>query len=116
MTARSDLPPSAPAPQSQRAPDQYAGWRPADDDMSPLATDWRARTALRRGDRALEGVAQLKTSVDTLSTTMLSWSARSERHWQTASRLAWIVGPPLLVAVLLGAGALAWSWISTLHH
>lgn len=32
------------------------------------------------------------------------------------ARLAWAIGIPLVVAALLGAGALAWRWLATLHH
>lgn len=32
------------------------------------------------------------------------------------ARLAWSIGVPVVVAVLLGAGALVWRWVSTLHH
>lgn len=123
MTSRSEPPPSIPPPPltpppSQRAssPSHATGWRPADDDVSLEAVDWRARTSLRRVDRALDAIGKLNTSVDTLSATMQAWSAKSERHWQTASRLAWAIGVPLVVAAVLGAGALAWQWVSTLHH
>jgi len=120
MTTRSEPPPSIPPPPpvSQRATssDPHAGWRPADDDSSPEATDWRSRTALRRSDRALDALGDLKSSVNTLSATMQAWSAKSERHWQTVTRLAWAVGVPILIAIVLGLGAIAWNWISTLHH
>lgn len=123
MATRSDPPPSyppqlPPTPPSARAsvPDHYTGWRPADDDVSLQAIDWRARTSLRRSDRALGAIERVDESVGKLRATVEDWSTRSDRHWRTVARLAWAVGVPLLVAMLLGAAALAWSWISTLHH
>jgi ABC-type nitrate/sulfonate/bicarbonate transport system permease component len=84
--------------------------------VSLEAIDWRARTSLRRADRALDALERLTTSVQTLSTTMQTWSTRWDKHWQTLSRLAWAVGVPVLVAVVLGVGVSVWRWISTLHH
>lgn len=123
MARRSDPPPSYPphtpaAPPSARAstPDMYPGWRPADDDVSLQAVDWRARTSLRRSDRALGAIEQVDASVKKLSATVEAWSTRSDKHWHTLARLAWAVGVPVLVAIVLGLGALAYQWISTLHH
>lgn len=119
MNSRSEPPPSYPPPASEGqrvSSTELPGWRPADDDVSLRAVDWRARTSLRRVDRALTVVDKLTTNVETLNTTIHAWNTRWDKHWTTISRLAWAVGVPLLVAAMLGIGAQIWRWISTLHH
>lgn len=92
------------------------GWRPADEDSSAAAVDWRSRTALRRADRGLAAVTELAASVEKLNTTIDSWGQTWEKHWQRIGKLLWAIGVPLLVTALVGAGTLVWKWISTLHH
>lgn len=126
MTLPSEPPPSSPPlsadasappgrlswPQPQHPP----GWRPAEDDLSLAAVDWRARTGLRRADRALGALDKLNDNVAKLNATLDEWSSKAERHWKTVSRLAWGVGLPLLVTSVLGLAAWVWKWVSTLHH
>ena len=92
------------------------GWRPADDDTSLAAIDWRARTSLRRADRALGAIETLNQNVERLNATLDDWSGKAERHWKTVTRLAWAVGLPVLITSALGAAAWVWRWVSTLHN
>jgi hypothetical protein len=117
----SEPPPSYPPPtsgdrQSRPTFGVASGWRPADEDDSPAAVAWRARTGLRRADRALTTIAELNGNVAALNKTITAWSETWGKHWATAAKLAWGVGLPVLVAAILGLGALAWRWVSTLHH
>lgn len=115
-------PPQSVAPADTTAPGRVSwpshqpGWRPADDDDSHAAVAWRARTSLRRADRALGALRDLNENVVRLNATIESWSETWGKHWRTLSRVAWGVGIPVLVAVVLGVGAYVWRWLSTLHH
>ena len=109
--AASERPPSPlPPPPSPRS--SRHGWRPADDDFSLEAIDYRARTALRRADRGLESIADLRKAVDTLTAT-ISTADTTINLW--AGRAGKALGA-LALAALLGTARLVWAWASTLHH
>lgn len=118
--SNSEPPPSCPPPSEElrgrSSIPMGDGWRPADDDDGPRAVAWRARTGLRRADRALTALGELNQNVARLNETMAQWSATIAKRWRTVSRVAWGAGIPILVAVILGLGGLAWEWVSTLRH
>lgn len=59
---------------------------------------------------------RLDANVTKLKTTVEAWTAAQVEAATARARLVWAVGVPITVAALLGLGALAWRWISTLHH
>lgn len=107
--AASERPPS-PLPPSPRT--SRHGWRPAEDDLSLEAIDWRSRTALRRADRGLDSIADLRKAVDTLTATITT-ADTTINLW--AGRAGKALGA-LALAALLGAARIFWLWASTLHH
>lgn len=111
----SPVPAAAPSPPPSTSGFRY-GWRPADEDCSLEAIDWRSRTALRRADRGLAAWTDLAASVESLTGTIKSWEETLNRHGRILGRLLWAVLVPVIVACVLGAGSLVWRWISTLHH
>ena len=114
-------------PRPQSSPGHHGrwpeGWRPARSDGSTQALDYRAEEALRRiarkevadeqRDAAIDG---LTASVTTLSATITGWQAEGARRWAVSGFLAKAVGIPLLVMALAAIGAMAWQFVSTLHH
>ena len=99
MSRDSDPGAGASAPPPPRQVDN--GWHPANDDDSPRAVAWRARTALRRADRALSNQESLRDSIARLQRTIETAEARAEKLWTNVVKLAWGVGLPVLVAVVL---------------
>jgi hypothetical protein len=88
------------------------GWQPAHDDHSSEAVAWRATHAFNRSEETHERVDALQTSMDRLTKAMDTFSAT------TRTVLRWGLGifTALFTAALIGAGAIAWHWVSTLHH
>jgi hypothetical protein len=92
------------------------GWRPANGDHSHSAVAWRAKTALRQTRQNTRELKKLTPAVEALTATLKAsdeaWAAR----WSVLSKLMWGVGIPVLVAIVLGVGAVVVKWVSTLHH
>lgn len=80
--------------------------------MSLEAIDWRARAGMRRADRALSSIEELRDAVDKLTTTIGTADA-------TINLWAGRAGKALGAIALAVTGLLvhaAWQWIATLHH
>ena len=100
-----------------------SGWRPADDDHGPLATAWRADTALRvarRNEAQLEGLGDrlddLGARFDRFATSIDAWSVTWGERWATAGRILRWAGAIVGALAVAGAAREAWAWVSTLHH
>jgi len=59
---------------------------------------------------------RLDASVTKLELAVEAWTRAQVEAAAARARLLWAVGVPVIVAALLGAGALAWRWVSSLHH
>lgn len=113
MTHEPSAPPPSPTPPPPSADVTLPpGWQPAHTDESHRATSWRARTALRRADRALASFAALQVSVDRLDATIAAATSRLEL-W--AGRAGKVLGA-LVIAGSIALARLVWGWVSTLHH
>lgn len=113
---RSPLPPTPERQPTGSGPAVDDGWTPGHGDESHRAVAWRARTALRRADRALHSLASLGASVDRLDGTITTWSETWGARWAAAGRvLRWAAGIVGALA-LAGAARAVWIWLSTLHH
>lgn len=88
------------------------GWTPAHDDHTPDAVAWRAAQALEKAEQAHEEISSLRGSVDKLNNTLTT----VDKTIRSLMRGAWSIALPLIIMVLGGLGALAWRWVSTLHH
>lgn len=88
------------------------GWQPAHDDHTEKAVAWRAAHAFNRAEETHERVDALQVSMDKLTASLDTFSAT------TRAVLRWGLGifTGLFLAALFGAGAIAWRWVSTLHH
>lgn len=106
-------PPSARPALSSGADD---GWQPAHADDTPRAVAWRARTSLRRADRALETIEQLGEKISHLTTSIEGWTKTWEGHL-AAGRRAIVWALRILGGLAVAGGGIAlWRWLSTLHH
>lgn len=88
------------------------GWTPAYDDHTPDAVAWRAAYALEESKRAHDEIGTLRTSMDSLNKTM------TKVDTGIRSFLRWVLGiaTVIVTTALLGGLAIAWRWVSTLHH
>lgn len=107
---KSEPPPSHPRPRVEPEKQRPSAmpdpeWRPAVDDSSLKATDYRARTALRRADRALDAIGSLNENVVKLDATITSF--RRALLW-----VAGTVGVPLLLAAIKWIAATAWTAVA----
>jgi hypothetical protein len=93
-----------------------AGWHPADDDHGPMATAWRAATALRVARRTEDKLDGLGERLDRLATTIDTWSVTWGERWATAGRILRWAGAIVGALAVAGAAREAWAWVSTLHH
>jgi hypothetical protein len=114
-TSSPSYPPPSPAPEpraSVTSAPALDGFWPADNDSTLRATDVRARTGLRRADRALAQFGELNENVAKLNTTFAAWNAAFEKHWERAGKIAWAA---VLAGVATGVGFFI-RWLSTFHH
>lgn len=109
----SPLPVSSRATRHGSLPD---GWVPSHEDSSPAATDWRARKALSMVYEERTWRLKLAKSIDTLSNTIQTWQAEGKRRWEVSGKIAWGLGLPLVLAILLAIGTWLVRWLVTLHH
>jgi hypothetical protein len=95
------------------------GWTPAHTDHTPDAVAWRAAHAVAEAAEARQEsantrqeLATLRASVDRLDATL------NTVNGAVRSFLRWVLGiaTAVVIAGLIGAGAIAWRWVSTLHH
>ncbi len=84
--------------------------------MSLAAIDYRARRGERIAVDTRSTVERLADSMTKLGGIIETQAAQAAARWSTASRLAWGVGIPVLVAGTIGLLALAGRFLSTLHH
>src|ERR1700734_412339 len=62
------------------------------------------------------GLLRVEDALALLTTELRADREGREKMRAFFTKLAWGLGLPVAIAVVLGFGAIAWSWASTLHH
>ena len=101
-----------PPPSSAGAPGRDNGWRPADDDDTPIAVAWRARHSLRIVREVRAETEDLRESIKSLAKNVGSLTGAVN---SVKGLVGWALGLVAASAVL-GSAKLLWDWLSTLHH
>lgn len=106
--------------------------RPSDEALSPEQRIGRLEMRVSEIERAIGeasdpiektpatglvgAVVGLQTALTTLTDELRAEKKSRDDRRAFWSKVGWALSIPAAVSALLGLGALAWRWISTLHH